>query len=74
MNALDNYLKTKTRGAAAELARRLNIPPVLISQWRHGTQKVPEDKCLMIESVTDGKLICEDLRPDVPWFVIRGKK
>ena len=74
MNALDSFLRQQKRGAAADLARRINVPAVLISQWRHSVQRVPEDKFLMIESATEGRVRCEDLRPDIPWFVIRGKK
>ena len=59
MNALDSFLRQQKRGAAADLARRINVPAVLISQWRHSVQRVPEDKCLMIESATEGRVRCE---------------
>ncbi len=71
---LRDFLKKEGRGASAALARKINVPPVLISQWKNGVQRVPADKCLMLESATDGQVKCEELRPDIPWFVIRGKK
>ena len=36
-------------------------------------QKLGEGICIRIEAATNGKVRAEDLRPDVPWHVIRGK-
>ena len=70
---LTEYLKSAGRGSASRLAKSINVSPVLITQWKNNVQRVPENKCLKIEAATDGKVRCEDLRPDVAWFVIRGK-
>lgn len=55
------------RGAAAKLARALDVPPVLISQWANGTRPVPDARCPDIERATDGRVTVDDLRPDVKW-------
>lgn len=64
---LDNYLNMKGRGSASQLAKYLGVPEALISQWRYGVQKIPADRCVEIESITDGVVKCEECRPDFPW-------
>lgn len=71
---LEEFLIQDGKGAGSRLARKINVPNVLISQWKKGIQRVPADKCLLIEAATDRKVKCEDLRPDVAWFVIRESK
>lgn len=68
-------LKTYTnqeRGRAASLGRELDIPPVLISQWANGVRPIPAERCLEIEKITEGAVMCEELRPDVDWAYLRG--
>jgi DNA-binding transcriptional regulator YdaS (Cro superfamily) len=36
--------------------------------------RVPADHCPAIERGTEGKVRCEDLRPDVQWGVLREAK
>ena len=71
---LNEFLKKEGRGSGAALARKINVPSVLITQWKKGIQRVPADKCLLIECVTNQQVRCEDLRPDLAWFVVRGSK
>jgi DNA-binding transcriptional regulator YdaS (Cro superfamily) len=52
------------------LARKLDVPLSLPSMWR-SRGRVPADYCPAIERVTEGKVRCEDLRPDVEWSVLR---
>ncbi|MFJ5398433.1 transcriptional regulator [Pectobacterium sp. CHL-2024] len=68
---LKNYTNQK-RGRAASLGRELCIPSVLISQWANGTRQVPAERCPEIEKATDGKVTCEELRPDVDWAYLRS--
>lgn len=70
---LQAFLEKEGRGASAALARKINVPPVLITQWKKGIQRVPADKCLLLEAATNGAVRCEELRPDISWFVIRGQ-
>lgn len=38
------------------------------------TKRVPSDFCPQIELATAGLVRCEDLRPDVQWWVIEKRK
>ncbi len=59
---LNNYLEVHE--SAASLARKLNINPALISQYRSGTRSVPISRCFSIEKLTKGKVSRKDLRPN----------
>ena len=58
---LAEYLES--RGAQAELARALNVSPVLVHQWAT-TRPVPIPRVLSIEKATNGEVTRQDLRPD----------
>jgi len=68
---LRTYIDQK-RGQASLLGRLMNVSPVLISQWANGHRPIPAERCPEIERATGGAVICEDLRPDVDWQVIRA--
>lgn len=67
---LRTYAESK-RGASARLARALGVHPVMVSQWINGVKVVPAERCPAIELATSGDVRCEELRPDVPWSVLR---
>ena len=60
-------------GGQAALAKALgykdrrNVWP-----WFNQGAQVPADRCPEIERLTGGAVRCEDLRPDIPWSVLRG--
>ena len=56
------------------MAYALSLNPVSVSQWQTGVRQVPAERCPQIERVTGGAIQCEDLRPDVEWWVVRGSK
>lgn len=62
---LHEYIKP--RGAAASLARLIDVDPPLISQWANGVRMTPADRCPAIERATLGKVTCEELRGDLAW-------
>lgn len=62
---LKTYIKKRGRGAQSELARALDITPVLIHQWATGRRRVPAERCRAIEEATGGVVKAADLRPDV---------
>lgn len=68
---LNDYLKK--RGASVRLARAIGVAPAVVSQWICGIRPIPAERCPAIEAATDGAVTCEDLRPDVPWHLIRQK-
>lgn len=49
---------------AASLARKMDITPVLISQWRTGLRPIPLSRCATIEIATNGRVTRKDLRPN----------
>lgn len=69
-------LKTyaETRGASAQLARALGVSAVTVSHWVSGLKDVPAERCLAIEAATNGRVRCEELRPDIQWGVLRDRR
>lgn len=39
--------------------------------WFNTDRRVPAEHCPAIERATGGAVRCEELRPDVPWAVLR---
>lgn len=54
----------KTQSTQRELADKLSITPVLISQWANESRPVPPERCVEIERATGGMVGRRDLRPD----------
>ncbi|WP_081266649.1 transcriptional regulator [Variovorax paradoxus] len=59
------------RGRQSALAAALGCQSQLIWQWSRGIRRVPAEKCPAIERATGRAVTCEELRPDVPWDVLR---
>jgi DNA-binding transcriptional regulator YdaS (Cro superfamily) len=58
-------------GSQSALANGIGVSPQTVNNWiRRGN--VPAEYCPRIEAFTNGAVRCEDLRPDVPWSVIRA--
>ena len=72
---MNEHLKKayKLAGGITRIAKACGVSPGAVSQWsRNG---VPAERCPTIERLTGGQVRCEDLCPDVEWFVLRqGKK
>lgn len=58
---LVQYLKTRS---AIDLAKEIDVPPALISQWRNNVRPVPIERCMPIEKATGGRVTRKDLRPN----------
>lgn len=59
-------------GGVAETVRKLGLNGhATVYQWTK--TKVPAERCPQIEDATDGQVLCEELRPDVQWSVLRRK-
>lgn len=61
-------------GGITTLARQIDVSVPTVHQWITGVRRVPTERAIRIEAATEGKVRAEDLRPDVPWHVIRGKQ
>lgn len=57
-------------GGQSGLAKHFGIRPWAVAKWRKSG--VPAERCLEIERITEGKVTCEELRPDVNWGVLRN--
>lgn len=55
-------------GGLSALASELGVSVQTASNWR-SRGRVPAEHCPAIERVTGVR--CEDLRPDVPWSILR---
>ena len=60
MNAIERAIEAA--GSASELARRLNVVPMTVTQWKRRGQ-IPAERCLDVETATG--ISRYDLRPDV---------
>lgn len=54
-------------GSQAAMAAALGVRQPTVSEWLRGERPVPEERCVAIERATEGKVTCEELRPDVTW-------
>jgi len=59
---LNEYLE-KQGVSAVSLADKINVDPVLISQWRHGVRQIPVARCVDLEKATGGAITRQKLRP-----------
>lgn len=66
---LKTYFKTNSQSV---LAKALGVTPGAVNQWANGLSAVAAERCPAIERATGGLVTCEELRPDVPWSVLRG--
>ena len=68
---MDNQISQKLKELnQSEIARQLGVKPQAVQQWFK--RKTPIIRCPEIERITDGKVTCEELRPDVNWKVLRN--
>jgi len=61
-------------GSQAAMASALGIKQPTISEWLRGERRVPAERCPEIERETRRRgqpVLCEELRPDVAWDVLR---
>lgn len=62
-----DYIDSAPRGTAAALARTIGVSPVMVVQWSSGAKSIPSDRCPALERASEGKVTCEEMRPDVVW-------
>ncbi|MBX3629331.1 MAG: helix-turn-helix domain-containing protein [Nitrosomonas sp.] len=61
-------------GGQAKLAKFLNISTSAVNQWVLGRRPIPARFCPEIERFSQGRVKCEDLRPDINWAFLRDTK
>lgn len=68
---MDNKISQKLKELnQSEIAKQLGVKPQAVQQWFK--RKTPIIRCPEIERITEGKVTCEELRPDVNWKVLRN--
>lgn len=60
-------------GGVTALAKKIGELPQTVSAWeKRAGGRVPAEHCPSIELETG--VPCEELRPDVKWWVVRGRR
>jgi DNA-binding transcriptional regulator YdaS (Cro superfamily) len=62
MDKLSDFLETY---GSAKLAQDLKVSRAAVSHWRHKRFRVPAERCIDIETLSNGAVSRYDLRPDV---------
>ncbi len=57
-------------GSVSALASGIGVAMSAPSMWK-SRGNVPAEHCPAIERFTGGEVRCEELRPDIPWGVLR---
>lgn len=57
-------------GTNAAIARHFGLTPWATSKWRNGP---PMERCPDLEKLTQGKVRCEEFRPDIDWAYLRAR-
>jgi DNA-binding transcriptional regulator YdaS (Cro superfamily) len=58
-------------GRVTMLARGVNVPVSFVSKIKLGKKPIPASLCPSIEEFTERAVMCEEMRPDVKWHVLR---
>jgi len=61
---LSEYIN-QGHGTQSQLAKSLDVTPVLVHQWAKEKRQVPAERCRAIEAATNGAVTRYELRPDV---------
>ena len=61
-------------GTQEKLAKAIDLTQAAISQYVIGLKRPSAEVAIRIEAATRGRVRVEDIRPDVPWHVIRGSR
>lgn len=70
---LSDFIKTLgCKENVANFAARCATTPGQLNQVARGYRRAGESLAINIERETGGKVLCEDLRPDVDWGYLRG--
>jgi DNA-binding transcriptional regulator YdaS (Cro superfamily) len=59
-------------GGPTKVARELNCSTQAVYFWQTGKRTLPAEHCPALERLNDGRIRCEQMRPDVDWAYLRG--
>ena len=60
-------------GSQEQLAKAVGLTQSAISSYVTSSKRPSAEVAIRIEAATHGAVLAEDVRPDVPWHVIRGR-
>lgn len=52
-------------GGSSAVARIVGVKSPSVTEWRR--RGIPADRCPALERASEGKVTCEEMRPDVVW-------
>jgi DNA-binding transcriptional regulator YdaS (Cro superfamily) len=75
--ALEAALQVAFAGSPTRMADELGVSYQTVNLWRKGREgrpvQVPPQYCPRLERLTERKVRCEELRPDVDWGFVRAQ-
>ena len=71
MNAISKAIECL--GSQDQLAKAVDLTQSAISFYATGQKRPSAEVAIRIEAATNGAVKAEEIRPDIPWHVIRGK-
>lgn len=72
--SLHAYIKGLDKSALDGLAKRCDTTAGQLKQVAYGNRRASGGLAVSIERETQGKVTCEQLRPDIDWAYLRGSK
>ncbi|WP_084300419.1 YdaS family helix-turn-helix protein [Microvirgula aerodenitrificans] len=74
MNPSPSFIRDviQAAGGALAIAKRREIGLSAVHNWPL-RGRIPADHCPTLEQMCAGTFVCEQMRPDVEWSVIRGQ-
>ena len=72
--SLHSYIKILDKAKLEELAARCETTAGQLKQIAYGNRRASVRLAVSLERETQGKITCEQLRPDVDWAYLRGSK
>ena len=60
-------------GSKAALAKAIGVQRQELHQWLTQDRPVPAHRCPLIEEASNRAALCEELRPDIKWSVLRAQ-
>lgn len=72
--SLHAYIKILDKAKLDDLAERCETTAGQLKQIAYGNRRASVRLAVSLERETQGKVTCEQLRPDVDWAYLRGSK
>lgn len=73
MNATNQAIREAIQGAGgpSKVARECGVSVQAVCFWRDGLRALPAEHCITLEKMSEGRIQCEQMLPDVDWAYLR---